>query len=144
MTAAGSGGGGYWQAEDDLTMLHVGPRCETLATYDHRHFAESGAENDALVCDTTPFARPAIWIRDSETDEAYAYSVPKAYCPLATTLRLRTPGTVTRGSTSRVCAVLATRGGTAPLPGLPVTFTVDGRGAGLGTTAADGAACVEY
>jgi photosystem II stability/assembly factor-like uncharacterized protein len=144
MTATGSGGGGYWQAEDDATMYHIGARCERLATYSHRKFAESGAENDALVCDTVTFDRPAVWIRDSGIGKVYAYGIPNGYCPLATKLRLRTPGVVARGTTANVCATLTTRGDTSPLAAMPVTFTVAGRGAGVATTTADGTACVRY
>src|SRR5206468_9060894 len=137
-TAAGYGGEGYWQSEDDRTTVHVGPRCEVMAVYAHRTFSEARAENDGLVCDTVTFGMPAIWIRDSDSGVVWAYGVPKAYCPLATALSLTVAPVVASGAVAPVCARVTLRGGTAPLPAATVQFTVAGRGLGPAVTGADG------
>jgi photosystem II stability/assembly factor-like uncharacterized protein len=144
MVAAGYGGSGYWQSEDDEDVWHIDGRCRVLAKYTHRHFSEAKAENDALVCDTITFGKPAIWIRDSDTADVYAYGVPKGYCPIATQLAVTTAGTVDRSSVTPVCASLTIRGGTVPLPGMALQFTVGGRGLGSATTDVAGHACLPY
>jgi hypothetical protein len=144
MVAAGTGGGGYWQSEDDTTLLHIGPRCEVLARYTHRMFQEGMAENDALACDTITFGVPAVWIRDSGTPDVWAYAVPKAWCPLATGTSLAAPRAAAPGSRVEVCARVTLRGGSVPLPGATVQFTAAGHGAGAAVTDARGQACVPY
>jgi hypothetical protein len=142
---ASGDGGGYVQSEDDSTLFRVSRTCATLGRYTHRTFSESGAENDAMACDTQSyFPQPAIWLRDSLLQSVSAYGVPFGYCPMPSRLSVVLPRDVLAGSVAALCAGLgnATNGVAAADRG--VEIAVGGVVAGHGQTDATGRVCVPY
>ncbi|MDQ1712078.1 MAG: Photosynthesis system assembly factor [Frankiaceae bacterium] len=142
--AAGDGGG-YVQDEDDATLFRIDAACNTVGVYRHRTFSESGAENDAMACDTQSyFPQPAIWIRDSAPQSVTAYGVPFGYCPMPSRLTLRLARDVYAGSPTSLCAELRNATNGSPAADRGVAVSVDGVVAGHGQTDRNGLVCVPY
>jgi len=141
---ASGDGGLYGEDEDDSTVYRLDASCHVTALYQHAAVSEAPNENDAMACDTTSFAQPAIWIRDGEAGTATAYAVPDGYCALATTMTVTAPVSVTTGSAGIVCAHLRRLGTGATLPDMPVQLFVANRLIGASPTDATGSACAPY
>lgn len=145
------GGRMYLQLEDDRTIYHVSEDCELLSVFEHRRFAESGGygpENDQLACDTVTFGQPAIWIRDANTNHAFAYAVPSGYCPIDSTVTMTPPKvTAKTGAVARACALLRGEGpGDAVIPvgGAELTFYAGDVPVATGVTDEEGFACASF
>jgi hypothetical protein len=135
----GDGGGFYVQSEDDRTITQYDAQCNAVTTIAHPTLAESGGEDDNLVCDGQTFAVPALWVRDANVGEAFAYAAPSAtFCPLPSHLSVVTAASPTRTpTTKRVCADL--RIGRWPAAGKPLVWT--GAPTAVTITGADGRSC---
>ena len=134
----------YAENEDDTTVSRLDRSCHVLATFAHEAFSEAPAENDALACDTTTFATPAVWLRDAEAAVVVAYSVESGYCALPSTVSVIAPPGVALGRAGTVCATLRSKVRQASLAGLPVDLLVAGRGIGSPVTDRSGRACAAY
>jgi len=118
----GDGGGFYVQAEDDKTITQYDAQCNAVTTIVHPALAESGGEDDNLVCDGQTFAVPALWVRDANVGVAFAYAAPSTtFCPLPSHLSLVTVGNDSHTRSPRhVCAQL--RIGALPAAGKPLVW----------------------
>jgi hypothetical protein len=134
----------YAETEDDSTVLRLDRSCHVLAAFNHEFFSEAHAENDALACDTTSFATPAIWMRDAGAGLLIAYEVPGGYCALPSTVSVSSPASVLSGGQGVVCGTLRLRSTGAPVSGQPMDLLVAGRGIGSPVTDAKGTACTTY
>ena len=135
----GDGGGFYVQSEDDKTITQYDARCNTVTTIVHPALAESGGEDDNLVCDGQSFAVPALWVRDANVGAAFAYAAPsQTFCPLPAHLSLMTSGrTNLNAPRTRLCAQL--RIGARPAAGQALIWT--GAPAVATVTDASGRSC---
>jgi len=127
------------QGEDDRTITQYDAHCNAVATILHPALAESGNEDDNLVCDGQTFAVPALWVRDANVGTAFAYAAPPAtFCPLPSRLSLVTAGSTSRpAALQRVCAVL--RIGAHPAAGKTLIWT--GARTSATVTDAEGRSC---
>jgi len=141
---ASGDGGMYGEDEDDSTVYRMDANCHVTSVYQHAMVSEAPDENDAMACDTTSFAQPAIWIRDANAGTASAYAVPDGYCALATTMSVTAPASVTTGSAGVVCAHLHRLGTGVAIPAMTVQLFVANRLIGAAPTDLSGNSCAAY
>jgi hypothetical protein len=142
--AAAGDGTAYVELEDDQTVLRISRRCGVEAAFQHPMYAEVGAENDAITCDTNSFLdQSAIWIRDGDKRTVTAYEVPGGYCPLPTRMSISAPVRVAFVSQALVCATLRLPWG-PPVVNADVALFADSAPLGVGRTDVTGRVCATY
>jgi hypothetical protein len=139
--AVGDGGGFYLADEDDRSVYQFDRGCRLVRLLVHRSIAESGSEDDNLVCDGQTFDVPALWLRDSIVDTVSAYAAPAAtYCPLHTALAVASPPVAQPRTRVPVCATL-TAGASWPVAGQLVSWVTADRQHATSVTDPRGRTC---